>query len=116
MALIDDIQNDAIRITSNLNEFGTSVNFKAPTSETITITAIWNKHHLGVDTDGNMVNSMKASVSFSESLMVGYPVRKNGIVDLNNHIITVKGIKYKTRQWFPDETLGLIVVILEYFK
>lgn len=120
MSLIDTINADIAKITSNLNEFGVSIELIAPTLETITINGIHTKHHLGIDTDGNMVNSKKASIAFSESLLIApYPVRNaNKEVDLLNHLINVKdstGIvkNYIVQQWFPDETIGLIVCILE---
>lgn len=120
MSLIDTINSDIAKITSNNKEFGVSIELIAPTLETITINGIHTKHHLGIDTDGNMVNSKKASIAFSESLLIApYPVRNtNKEVDLLNHLINVKdstGIvkNYIVQQWFPDETIGLIVCILE---
>lgn len=120
MSLIDTINSDIAKMTSNNKEFGVSIELIAPTLETITINGIHTKQHLGIDTDGNMVNSKKASIAFSESLLIApYPVRNaNKEVDLLNHLINVKdstGIikNYIVQQWFPDETIGLIVCILE---
>lgn len=122
MGLIDQINLAVKSITSNLNDFGVSITLTAPTLEVIIITGIHTKHHLGVDTDGNMVNSKKASIAFSESFLINYPCRNsNQEVDLNNHKVSVKdstGIvkNYIVQQWFPDETIGLIVCILEDFE
>lgn len=122
MGLIDQIQADIKSITSNLNDFGVAMILTAPTNETITITGIHTKHHLGIDTDGNMVNSKKASIAFSESLLVGYPCRNlSQEVNLKNHKVSVKDStiilkNYRVQSWFPDETIGLIVCILEDFE
>lgn len=123
MGLINTIQNDVLRFTTNLNEFAVDILLTAKTSEVLAIQGIHTKHHLGIDTDGNMVNSKKASIAFSESLLIApYPCRNiSQEVDLNGHQVGVKdstGIvkNYIVQQWFPDETIGLIVCILEDFE
>ena len=116
MGLIDNINADIASITSNLNEFGVSIEIVSPNGVPTTINGIHTKHHLGIDTDGNMVNSKKASIAFSE---VFYPCRNSGgEVDLKNYKVNVKDStgftkNYIVQQWFPDETIGLIVCILE---
>lgn len=116
MGLIDNINADVAAITSNLNEFGVSIEIVTPNGVSTTINGIHTKHHLGIDTDGNMVNSKKASIAFSESF---YQCRNaSGEVNLKNYRVNVKDstglIKnYIIQQWFPDETIGLIVCILE---
>ena len=119
MGLIDQAKSDIKDITSNLNDFGVSMTFMAPTNETATINGLHSKHHLNIDTDGNMINSKNAHISFSESLLTakGYPVRKNGEVNLKDHKVAVKdstgnNITYIINQWFPDETIGLIMCTL----
>jgi hypothetical protein len=123
MGLIDQIRLDVQRITSNINDFPIEINMIAPTGETAILTGIHTKHHLGVDTEGNAINSKKSSVAFSESLLLApYPVRNiNGEVDMRNHRVNAKdstGIEkqYIVQQWFPDETIGLLVLILEDFQ
>ncbi len=121
MGLIDTINSDIANITSNLNDFGVSMTFIAPDLTTLTVTGIHTKHHLGVNTEGEIINSKKASIAVSESKLAGYPLRNaKNEVDLNGHLVNVKDstgtlCNYKIRQWFPDETIGLIVCILEMY-
>jgi len=77
MSLIQRAKADIERITSNQNEFGVEMVLTAPTSETITVTGLHTKINLGVDTDGQMVNSKKAHISVSEKFLTdaGYQVR-----------------------------------------
>jgi hypothetical protein len=124
MGLIELIQKDIQKITSNSKEFGVTLTLKAPTYEIAVIKGLHTKHHLGVDTEGNTVNSKNARASFSEKFLIdaGYPVRnKAGEVDFKNHLLSAAdstGVvkQYIIQQWFPDETIGLIVCILEDFE
>lgn len=84
------------------------------------VSGLHTKHRLGVDTDGNMVESKKAHVSFSEKLLSdqGYPVRNSdGELILVDHRISVAdstGVvkEYVVQSTYPDEMLGYIVCIL----
>jgi len=116
MSLLDTIKSDIQSITSNLNEFGVSIVLTSPNGAITTLNGIHTKHHLGIDTDGNMVNSKKASIAFSETFLNCR--NSNEEVALTNYRVSVKdstGIvkEYIVQQWFPDETIGLIVCILE---
>jgi len=118
MGLIDQARADLVQITSNEDDFGVPIAFEAPTGETKSIVGFHSKHHLARDTDGRQVSAKNAAISFAESLMTDYPVRgASGEVNLKNHKVTVKDSTdvdkvYVIREWFPDETLGLIVCIL----
>ena len=119
MGLIDRAKSDIKAITSNPDEWAVSIAFTAPTGEIATLNGLHSKHHMGMDTDGNRVNSKNAHISFSEELLTAqnYPVRKDGKVKLNGHKINVKdstGIigNYVINEAFPDETIGLITCIL----
>lgn len=124
MSLRDQAKADIQQITSNSDEWGIEISLTAPTSETCTIIGLHSKHHLATDTDGSKVNSKNASISISEQLLIDneYPVRNNkGEVSLKKHKVLVKdstGItkQYVINEWFPDETIGLIVCILEDFE
>lgn len=123
MNLIDQAIIDAKKITSDAAAgFGVEMVFKTPDEiTTATINGLHTKIHLGIDTDGVPVNSKKASVAFSEALLVsaGYTVRNaNQEVSIVGHQVSVKdstGIvkKYTIQQCFPDETIGVLVCILE---
>lgn len=124
MSLLDQIIEDVRTITGNPDEFGREISFEAPTGETAVIIGLHTKHHMGVDTDGIRVNSKNAHISFSEKLLTdkNYPVRNaSGEVSLERHLVTVKDSTgnaptYVIREWYPDETLGLIVCILGDFS
>lgn len=119
MSLLEQAKQDIQDITSNLDEFGVEMTFTAPTGETATIAGLHKKVRHPFDTEGNLVDTTTAVVSFSEALLTeqAYPVRTNGKVDLQNHTIAVKDStdttkNYKVKSWYPDQTLGFIVVIL----
>ncbi len=124
MGLLDIARADIKAIASNLNGFGVAITITNLSSETVVITGIHSKHHLGVDTDGNKVNAKNAHISFSESQLtsLGWSIRNNtGEVYLRGYKVAVKdstGIEklYVIREWFPSETTGLIVCILEDFE
>lgn len=78
------------------------------------------KHWINFESDGNPINSKNAHICIDETLLTeaGYPLRNSDQeVHLKNHRVAVKdssGIvkNYIVNEWFPDETLGLIVCIL----
>ena len=120
MGLIEQAKKDIEQITSNSNDFGVTMLFEAPGGEKATVNGLHSKHHMAYDTDGNMVNSQNAHVSVSEKFLTdaGYPGRNlNGEVTHKDHKVTVKdstGVEkvYSIREWYPDETIGLITCIL----
>lgn len=122
MGLIDQAKADIAQITSNQDDFAVEIKLTAPDGTVKNTTGLHTKIHLGVSTDGTMVNSRKAHISFSEVNLTGYPLRNiRGEVDLRNHNMEVKdstGItkKYTIQQFFPDETIGLIVCIVEDYE
>lgn len=121
MNILERARRDTSRITSNsATGFAVSAVFTAPDLSTATVNVIHSKHHLGIDTDGNLINSQNAHINVTEALLTAqnYPVRALGQVKLNNHKVdiadstgTVKN--YVVKQWMPDETLGTILLILE---
>jgi hypothetical protein len=121
MGLLEQAIADAKNIVENAaSGFGSEMILTAPNAATITIKGLHTKHHLGINTDGEIVNSKKASISFSEGSFSGsaYPLRNSaGQVALKNHLVAVKDstgtlCSYVIREWFPDETMGLITCIL----
>lgn len=123
MGLIQQAKELIEQITVNSDDFAVAITLTSPTGTTATIKGLHTKHHLGIDTDGNMVNTKKAHVSFSEKYLtdVSYPIRNAaGEVDLKKHKVSVKDStgtakNYMIQSWYPDETVGLIVCILEDF-
>jgi hypothetical protein len=124
MGLIEQAKADWNAITGNANEFGVAMTFEAPTSETAAVVGLHTKHHLNVSPEGTAVSGKNAHVSVSEKLLtdLSYPVRNAaGEVSLKGHKVTVKdstgGDKiYKIREWYPDETIGVLVCILTDFE
>lgn len=125
MGLLDQVRADIKQITGNTDEFAVGATFVAPApgNETMTIPVIHTKHHLGIDTEGRPKNTKNAHLSFAESeAPAEYPIRNaSGEVSLYGHHVTVKDStgtdrQYMIREWFPDETLGLIVCTLGDFE
>ncbi len=125
MNIIDTAKADIERITSDINEFAKAMTFTTPgpSVQTAAVKGLHSKHHLDIGTDGTEVNARNAHVSVSEKALtdLNYPVRTNGEVNLKDHKVTVKdstGIDrtYVIREWFQDETIGLIVCILGDFE
>jgi len=125
MGLIEQAAIDLALITGNGDDFGVDITFTSVTdSKVVTIKGYHNKIHIGVDGNGNVVHSKNATVAVSESLLIaqGYTVRNaNGEVDMKNDKVDVKdstGIlkHYKVKSKMPDETVGLIVFVLDDYK
>jgi hypothetical protein len=83
-------------------------------------TGLASKHFINFDSDGAPINSKNAHICLDEDVLTlnSYPYRNaDGDVSLRSHKINVKdstGLvkNYVIKEWFPDETLGLIVCIL----
>jgi hypothetical protein len=90
MNLNDRAKADIEQITSNKDSgFGVEMTLTAPDNTVVTIVGLHTKIHLALDTEGLMVNSKKAHVSFSEKFLTdeSYPLRNdNGEVDLRKHV------------------------------
>lgn len=124
MGLFEQAKKDIEQITSNQNEWGVPITFVNKDCESVVITGVHAKHHLGIDTDGNAVNAKKATISFSEKYLIdaNYTIRNSANeVDLNGHRIFVKDstgttCQYQVQNVFPDETIGLITCTLEDYE
>jgi hypothetical protein len=124
MGLMQQARADLLQIVSNEKEWGIPVVFSAPDNKTVTATCLVKKHHLSINGDGVPVNGKNATISVAEASLTAltYPIRNAaGEVNLNGHKVawpdsTGKVSSYMIREWFPDETLGLIVCILDDFR
>ncbi len=91
-------------------------------SVNIKVTA--SKHHNSIDSDGLPSNTKNVHITLVESDLTdeSYPVRNaNGEVSLLNHLVdyadSTGNIKnYSISETFPDETLGIIVCILNDYN
>ena len=119
--MIETAQAAVKRIRMDPNGFTKSLQFTAADGITMaTIRGMSAVIHLGVDNQGEFVNTRKAHISFSESSLsdTGFPVR-----DLNGTLI-IKGNRvdvidstgeieqYVIREIYPDEAVGLLVCML----
>lgn len=120
MGLLDQIREDVKQFTSDTNDFGVELIFTPKSSEeTYTINGIAINHSLTIDSGGAAVRGRQSHCSFSESLLTAqeYPLRNDkNQVDLKGHKVAWKdstGVlkTYNIINWFPDETIGLIMCI-----
>lgn len=87
---------------------------------TVSTTGYSTKHWINFDTDGLPVNAKNAHVCVDENKLIalGYPTRNaKGEVALRKNIVQCSdstGVvkKYVVNEQHPNETLGLIVLIL----
>jgi hypothetical protein len=123
MGILDLAKRDIEQITTNLDGFAVNMTFVTPDEQTTAeIKGTTAKHNLGFDTEGLPVSEINANVSVSEETFIkaGYPVRDgDNRVSLLNHRVTVKDSSgadndFVVREQFPDETIGLIVLVLNY--
>lgn len=105
--------------------FEENIVLQTPDGNTTLQTTGWNtKHWIKFVTDGLDVNAKNAHICLSETDLTskGYPVRNSEQeVFLRNHRVDVvdsSGVSklYVINEWFPNETLGLIVCILGDFN
>ena len=93
----------------------------SPNPVTINTIGLASKHWINFDTDGIPVNSKNAHICLNEQELSenNYPYRNSEQeVDLFNHRVSVKdstGIlkEYVIKEWYPNETLGLLICILK---
>lgn len=138
MGLTAQAKADIERITSNLGEWAVPIQFQVPSgafdftfdptfngAQIVTLNGLHTKHHLGINPENGLrVNVKNASVTVSEKFFTdaGYIVRNSqGEISMRDHQVAVKDSTgtvclYLVREWFPDETVGLIVFILGDFE
>lgn len=111
--------DDIVLLSPGNSSFDSS--FGITFGASVSIKGLHSKHHLGIDLEtGNHVNEKKAHISFTEQQVVdlGFPIRNaKGEVNMAKYLCKVKDstgvlLLYVVEQWFPDETVGLIVCIL----
>jgi hypothetical protein len=124
MGILEMARKDALNYLTDLNGWAVSITFNPPGGSSITLSGLHTKHHLGINGEtGQKVNTKQASVTVAEQDFVnaGYVMRDaSGEVSMRDHQVAVKdstGVicNYVVREWFPDESLGIIVFILGDF-
>ena len=114
-------KRDAKRFVNSPNGMAIDIQVKTPDmSQTFEITGWAVKHSISFDSDGNQVNTKIARVLVDEDVLVakGITVRDSrGEINLDKYKFNFKdssGILkgHSVREYFPDENLGLIMVLL----
>ena len=124
MSLIDQAKIDIQRIISDADGFGQLITLTSPAGVVLLITGLHKKIRLGVDTEGNIINTKTATITISDLDLAAanYPYRDSGNeVNLNNHkvsVVDVTGLQcnYIMQSLHPDETLGCIVCYLQDYE
>jgi len=115
MGLIDIVKRDVADILGNSDQFGVTVVLTNGT-DTATLTGTTSSHFLKVDPDTGLPmrgRNVHVTVSMSAMTDADYPFRDgNNDVALVNHRVTVQGVQLIVREVWPDETFGLVVMVL----
>lgn len=120
MGIIDLAKKDIKFISSSLNGFAVEIQFLQTDGTAITVNGMTAKHNMAFDTDGVMTSSMNVHISVHEDVLLeaGIITRNaDDNVDLLQRIVTVKDStgalrRYSIVEQYPDQTVGLIVLIL----
>jgi len=122
MSIIDEARKDAKRIISSNSDFSELVTFTSTNGETVTVNCRTTKHHLDIDAEGKAARSRTVTATASEEDIAetnsSYPVRNaSDEIQMANHEATVtdhRGVSdnFRVTESYPDEYLGLIVLIL----
>ncbi len=121
MGIRDLAKADAQDITTDLNGWAANITITKPGEAAAVIQGLHSKIHLNMDSEGNVVSTKKATVSFSEGALPWSIRYANQEVDLYDFIYEVAdstGVvkKYSSKLWLPDELVGLIVVMLDNYE
>ena len=123
MSLIERAKKDLAAISTNASSgFAVPITLIAPTDETITFNGLYTEHNMGIDTDGNLMNTLNSHISFPRTVFNDsvYPYIIDGVLQLKNHKVKVTdgtGTEqtYLINEVYPDNTLNFIVCILGAF-
>lgn len=126
MNMMDIVKRDANFITKTDSGFVTPTTFiDLDGVEYGPINAIHTKHHLGFDLQtAQEINTLKSHVDVSEQELIdlNYPLRdSNGDIALAGHKVKASdsnGVEwtYVIEQWFPNNKVGVIVMILGRYE
>lgn len=117
MGLTDQAKQDVKKITSDLNGFGVVGVMTSLLNEQMTINGLFKRHHLNFNEDGDRVNVATSSFVISESNISNYTyLNGDGEIALSGHKIVVDGENYIVSEFYPDQTLDLIVLILSLYE
>ena len=121
MSLLKQAQLDIEQITTNYaTGFAVIALMYLSNGTAVEVKGTTARHYLAFDTDGVKISSLNAHVSFSEKTLTdaGVTVRNaNSTVDLLGKRVQIRDSAEVLRDYvvveqYPDETIGLIVLIL----
>jgi len=120
MSILDRARKDMQKILTDLSGFAVEVDITL-NGNTVKVGGVMSNHHVKISDSGVPVNSKKASVTVSEQALkeAGLMVRNSDEeVDLYKARVTYKDStgkpgSYYCSQFFPDETTGNIVMMLQ---
>lgn len=127
MSILDQARKDTKQImTDALKGFAFPVTLTDTQAETATVDALGTKHHLKVSQEGLPTNSRTASVQVHidtiHEVNSSYSFRNGaGEIDFMGHEVQFTdsfGVTstYKVEEQFPDDHLGLVVLILGLYS
>lgn len=124
MGLSDIARRDFADITGNTDEFGVPFTLTAPDDTELETAGYSTVHNLDFSMSGEMVNARKAYVSVAESKLAdaSYPYRDtSGRIAMQNHKVDTTDangtvLNWIVKEFYPDETLGNIVLILGKYE
>lgn len=129
MDFLSTVQRDLQTITTT--DFATHITITPPGGTPVIVPGYAGKHSIDVDQIGfRTINSKKAHCSIMEQelLKAGYTTRVStdanaDLITFEKHTVSWKDVSGQTRTYIvqqggskPNETVGLIVFILGYFK
>ena len=118
--ILSRIRTDARKIVNSLG-FETDIIITQGESEPITVKGLGMVHHIAFDTEGRTINSKQAHITVHENDLTGLTVRttkgdvylRGCIVEFADSTGVVK--KYNVKENYADETIGIIVLILDQY-
>lgn len=128
MGLLDIAKSDWQKFSSDTGPTGAGVEliFQSPANIVTAVQGLATTHHMATSFDPETgrevkVNVRNVHVSVSEQLFIdaGYPVRNaSGRVEMVGHNVRFSNSagqdwRYRVAEAFPDETIGVIVFILQ---
>lgn len=123
MSLTERARTDMQSITSNGNDWAVSATLTDLTGQTVTMNVIHTRHNTAYDPEGVTVSVPTASIAVSEAkVLEANPAysftNSSGEITYLNHSVAIadaSGVvkNYMVSENYPDEKLGMTVLILQ---
>lgn len=125
MGLIERAKKDVQKITSSLDGWATLLTITNLENRSIIIPGLHTKHHITIDpSTGRQIGTKNAHCSFSEQLVMDGDLLGPFVIRDARNNVAMRGFRvsaadstgavceYVVNEYYPDETVGLIVCIL----